>query len=296
MPEESPECVIPTAAPKGCLSPDDLAKLAVRALLTELELYPKPGLVSPVDNGAHDDMDYALMKASAECLYPYFVELAEAGRKQAAFQSSIVPIGIAAEKHMLEVTGGINTHRGAIFILGLLVAACASAGSHEPYLIQSQLLTNWGDALEAHRRKGTNASTHGANVFRKTGNEGVRREAALGFPSVFDVALPHARKRLAEEYPAEDIWLEVLFLLISVTPDTNLFHRGGEDGYAFAQSEAKAFLDAGGIANENWRANALLIHSQFTQRNLSPGGCADLLAATIFIQKENTGQIFTNIK
>lgn len=284
MPGEISECVIPNAAPKVEMSAEDLARDAVQALLVELELYPKPGLVSPVDNGAHTDMDYALMKASAECLYPYFVELAEVGRKQASFESSIVPIGIAAEKHMLEVTGGINTHRGAIFILGLLVAASASAGSHEPHIIQSQLLTNWGKALEAHRSKGTNADTHGAKVYRKTGNEGVRREAALGFPSVFDQALPHARKRIAEGYPAEDVWLETLFLLITKTTDSNLFHRGGAEGHAFAQSAVKTFLDVGGIANNNWKTIALQIHSDFTQRKLSPGGSADLLAATIFVQ------------
>lgn len=278
---------MPHGSPQSDMSADYLARQALRALLTELELYPKPGLVSPVDNGAHADMDYSLMKASAESLYPFFVEFAEVGISNESFESSIVPIGIAAEQRMLAVTGGVNTHRGAIFVLGLLVAARASAGARghqaDPQTVKSTLLGNWGGALEDHRRKGMMADTNGANVFRRTGNEGIRREAAMGFPMVFDLALPHARQRLAEGYPIEDVLIDVLFLLISETKDSNLFHRGGVEGYAFAKDSAEAFLCAGGIGNGNWKANALRIHHDFTQRNLSPGGSADLLAATTFI-------------
>ena len=104
-----------------------LAHDAVQALHDELAAYPKPGLVSPVDSGSHDDMDHALMGRSAEALRQPFVELAAAGRLGLGFDEALKPLGIAAERRMMAATGGINTHRGAIFCLGLVVAALARA-------------------------------------------------------------------------------------------------------------------------------------------------------------------------
>lgn len=104
-----------------------LAAAAVAALHDELKAYPKPGLVSPVDSGAHADMDFALMSRSADTLLQPLTLLAAAGREGRSFEEALMPLGIEAERRMLAATGGVNTHRGAIFSMGLIVAAIARA-------------------------------------------------------------------------------------------------------------------------------------------------------------------------
>src|SRR5688572_22339629 len=109
------------------MNPEDhaLARAAVTAMHDELRAYPKPGLVSPVDSGAHADMDFALMCRSADSLLQPFAALAAAGRDALTFEQALMPLGIEAEHGMLLATGGVNTHRGAIFSVGLIVAALA---------------------------------------------------------------------------------------------------------------------------------------------------------------------------
>ena len=112
------------------MSPEDqaLARAAVTAMRNELQAYPKPGLVSPVDSGAHADMDFEVMCRSADSLLLPFAALAAAGRAGRSFEQALMPLGIEAERGMLAVTGGVNTHRGAIFSVGLIVAATAGEG------------------------------------------------------------------------------------------------------------------------------------------------------------------------
>jgi triphosphoribosyl-dephospho-CoA synthase len=257
-----------------------LADIAVQALLDELKLFPKPGLVSPVDSGSHKDMDFELLRASALSLHPAFEELAQAGAEGAAFRSGLIPIGLRAEQRMLEVTGGVNTHRGAIFAMGLLVAATAAAGKNpSDSAIRETLLSRWGGELRSHSL----GSTHPPARPPEAG--GAREEAALGFPGIFEVALPHFRNLLGSGVSEEDSALETLFLLIASIQDTNLLHRGGEAGSRFARQCARAWLDAGGIAHPEGRNCAIEIHREFVVRNLSPGGAADLLAGTLFLHR-----------
>lgn len=258
-----------------------LAETAVRALLAELELFPKPGLVSPVDTGSHRDMDYALLATSAETLRPFFLELAKAA--DAPFQA-LALIGLRAEKQMLQVTGGINTHRGAIFALGLLVAAtAASESAGNPGRIRETLQAHWGKELSAHAQ--AESASHGSQAQKLTGAGGARKEAALGFPSVFELALPHFRELLGVGVSQESAALETLFLLAANLEDTNLIHRGGIAGSQFARQRARNFLESGGVSNPDWEKLARQIHREFIERNLSPGGAADLLAATLFIHE-----------
>ena len=256
------------------ISAERIADLAVNSLLAELELYPKPGLVSPMDSGSHRDMDYALLQASARCLHPSFRELAEAGKAGAGFSATLVPLGIKAERQMLQVTRGVNTHRGAIFSTGLLAAAAgARRGAVTPNELPADLLSRWGGELELHAQRG----------LHPAGMAGAREEAARGFPSVFQLALPHLQTRLREGVPFAAAGIETLFVLIATIADTNVNHRGGADGVHFARQRAQAFLDAGGVTVPDWFERAVQIHHEFIQRNLSPGGAADLLAATFFV-------------
>ncbi len=261
----------------------DVGDLASECLVREVVTYPKPGLVSHVDAGAHRDMDCALLIRSARALAPYFRALAEAGAAGAAMKR-LRAIGVAAEQAMLAATGNVNTHRGAIFGLGLLCAAAGARVAFGPERPLGELVAErWGEAILGGP---TPLSSHGALAARRYGVGGARLEAALGSPSIYAVGLPALRlgRRLAPR-DEEAAQVHACMTLIAEVADTNLLHRGGPDGLAFAQAQASAFLAAGGVGQGGWRARAETIHSAFVARNLSPGGCADLLAMTLFVDR-----------
>ena len=268
------------------MSHEDLAARAVEALLDELEVFPKPGLVSRVDSGAHRDMDHALMTVSALALAEPFCAIAEAGARGGGFGEALVPLGIEAERAMMRATGGVNTHRGAIFTLGLLVASVARAGatgtSPRTDDIRRTLLGAWGGDLRRHALA-ADAASHGSLVRQSSGLGGVRDEAAAGFPLVFDLALPHLREAANAGLSANAARVETIFVLMRAAADTNVFYRGGESAAAHVRASAKNFLAAGGCRTSGWQARAEAVHRDFTARNISPGGCADLLAAALFI-------------
>lgn len=270
----------PAATP---FSQHHIGDLAAACLWREVETYPKPGLVSQVDSGAHRDMDAALLLRSADALRPFFADLAEAGAAGAEMNRLRV-IGIDAEQAMLKVTGGVNTHRGAIFGLGLL---CAAAGFRDTYHLKHPLgdiiTERWGDSILSGP---VPFRSHGAEAARRYGAGGARLEAAQGFPAIYGIGLPALRAARAT-MPADEeaARVQACMALIAAVDDTNLLHRGGAAGLAFAQSQAMTFMAAGGVTQPDWRPQAIAIHRAFMVRNLSPGGCADLLAMTIFVDR-----------
>ncbi|KQO44804.1 triphosphoribosyl-dephospho-CoA synthase MdcB [Methylobacterium sp. Leaf85] len=266
------------------LSPGDIAERAVESLRREVETYPKPGLVSHVDRGSHADMDAGTFRASATALLPYFAELAYAGAAGAGM-TALRRIGIEGEIAMREATGGVNTHRGAIFGLGLLTAA-AGALAHTarrlpPGALGRLVSERYGEAILTGP---VLLHAPGAAARRRYGIGGAPAEAAAGFPTLYAIGLPALRRaRHLRPGDEEAARVEACFALIAHLEDTNLLHRGGEAGYAFARASATAFLAGGGVARDDWRARAEAIHHAFVARNLSPGGSADLLAMTLFV-------------
>jgi triphosphoribosyl-dephospho-CoA synthase len=262
---------------------------AVAALHDELKAYPKPGLVSPVDSGAHADMDFALMCRSADALLQPLASLAAAGREGRSFQAALMPLGIEAERRMLAATGGVNTHRGAIFSMGLIVAAIARAAvlstRVDPASVRAALKREWGDALKAHAALGSTAASHGALVRRKTGRDGARREAALAFPSVFEIGVPTLRQALAAGLDANAASIQTLFMLMEAVDDTTVLYRGGVDAGTFVRRSAATFLAEGGCFRTDWHDKAERMHRSFIERNVSAGGCADLLACTLLVSR-----------
>jgi triphosphoribosyl-dephospho-CoA synthase len=261
---------------------DRCSRLAHASLRLELETWPKPGLVSHVDNGSHADMDAATFRRSAAVLQDYFAELADAGARDRDMQA-LRAIGLRAERGMLCVTGGVNTHRGAIFGMGLL---CAAAGYRDArrtvrgLSLGAIVRRQWGAGILAARGA---PSSHGEQAARRHGAGGARREASLGFRSVYGVGLPALEQaRRMQGADAEAIRVQVCFELVAVLEDTNLLHRGGVGGLRFAQRAARAFLARGGIAQAGWRSIAAATHRDFVARGLSPGGSADLLSMTLF--------------
>ncbi|CAB3761809.1 triphosphoribosyl-dephospho-CoA synthase MdcB [Burkholderia puraquae] len=262
-----------------------IAELAERSLVLEIETYPKPGLVSHVDTGSHSDMDAATFARSAAVLRPYFAELADAGARDADM-AVLRKIGLRAEHAMLAATGGVNTHRGAIFGLGLL---CAAAGRRAMpgtlpggMTLGAFVSRRWGaDILGGPRLP----DSHGECASRRYGVGGARREAADGFPAVYAVGLP-ALRRAQRDLPgdSEAARVDACFALIAALDDTNLLHRGGQAGLAFARAAARAFVARGGVRARDWRLRAAAVHRAFVARRLSPGGAADLLAMSVFVE------------
>lgn len=269
--------------------PIAIAACAVRGLMLEVDTWPKPGLVSHVDAGSHRDMDAGTFRRSAMGIAPYLAALAEAGCRGCRMDALRI-IGLDAEAAMLEATGGINTHRGAIFGLGLL---CAAAGAREtgqvaPGSSLGAVVTQlWGEAILSGP---VLLHSHGQAARRRHGAGGARLEASRGFPSVYQVALP-ALRDAAELAPGdpEAARVQACFALIAAVEDTNLLHRGGAGGLRFARAAANAFLERGGVGRSAWRADAEAVHSAFVARRLSPGGSADLLAMALFVDAADGG-------
>ena len=261
-----------------------LGRAAVVALYDELALAPKPGLVSFVDSGSHHDMHAGTLLRSLFSLRHYFPTIAAAGAMDESF-GELQRLGIAAEARMLAATGGVNTHRGAIFTLGLLCAASgrqlAQGGALAPEALRGTLLRHWGGELEQLSRRPRRS--HGRDAASRHGLRPAAVEAASGFPVLFDVALPALRR--ARSLGPRLARLQTLFELMAVLDDTNLAHRGGLAGLRWAQQQARAFLADGGAAQPDAVDRAQSLHGEFVQRHLSPGGAADLLAAACWLDR-----------
>jgi triphosphoribosyl-dephospho-CoA synthase len=261
-----------------------IARTAVRALFKELVLYPKPGLVSPVDSGAHTDMNAATLMSSLFSLRHYFRGCAFAGASGAAFPA-LQRMGLAAERRMMRATGDVNTHRGAIFCLGLLAAAAGSLmqerRSVAGHALGQCVARRWGDAIA--RTTPLSRLREAAPTERHPSAIGARRQAIGGYPSVFSLALPVLTGTLARSGNEEAALIQTLFTLMATLDDTNLLRRGDKVGLAFVQSEARRFLAVGGVFASEWRARAIALHHACIARRLSPGGSADLLAGAWFV-------------
>jgi triphosphoribosyl-dephospho-CoA synthase len=263
-----------------------IGRVATVALYDELALAPKPGLVSFVDTGSHTDMDATTFMRSLFALRHYFVRMAMLGAAHATF-AELEAAGVAAEVRMLHATRGINTHRGAIFSLGLLCAAAGRASSFAERLtaagVRAHLRVAWGEALR--HRCGRASSSNGHRVVQTWGLRGVGEEAALGFPTLFEAAVPALAAARVSGLDDRHARLQALFEIIAVLDDTNLAHRGGLAGLRFAQAQAHAFLRAGGAMRPDALRHAQSIHLAFVQRRLSPGGAADVLAAACWVER-----------
>lgn len=266
-----------------------IAVAVVQSLLEEVSITPKPGLVDQRNTGSHKDMDIATFVASARALEPYFAECVRIGQDTAHLppEETFPPLrraGLLAEDAMYRATGGVNTHKGAIYTLGIL---CGSMGRlwsvGDPIPAVGPILKQCAQITAPSLQRDLEASTPdtaGLRLYRRLGLTGIRGEVANGLPSVASVGLPVYRNALALGFSTNDAGVYTLLHLISQVADTNLYHRGGEDGAAFAAASAKKLLRDQRFPSMD-QIEAL--DDAFIARNLSPGGCADLLAATVFL-------------
>lgn len=248
-----------------------IAHLATQALQAELDTTPKPGLVDKDNNGAHRDMDYALMQRSINTLHPYFVKLAQLGCADALpTHTSIRDIGIEAEKAMLSATNGVNTHKGALFSMGLAVVAAA----HEK---DTDSLQTTIKALAASFPD--TSGTHGskAKLLSKgtTAIKGALDNAREGYEMLFAEWLPFYIER-RKEHDAYTLHKTLLRIMCDLD-DTNVIYRTNLATAEEVKQEARALLDSFS------KAALKDMDRRYTARNISPGGAADMLSLTIFI-------------
>ncbi|MDZ4323972.1 MAG: triphosphoribosyl-dephospho-CoA synthase [Pseudomonas sp.] len=276
--------------PKTLTLAERLADLAVDALIDEADLSPKPALVDRRGNGAHTDLHLGLMHASALSLWPAFKEMAQAaieiGEVGLPLREALGRVGREGEQTMLATTNGVNTHRGAIWALGLLAAAAAlepeSRGPGSVTLRAARL------AL-LDDRYAPKPLSHGAQVAQRYGARGAREEAQLGFPSVLQRALPQLKISRAAGHGEQNSRLDALLAIMTQLSDTCVLYRAGEHGLHTMQLGAQAVLDAGGSASLAGRRRLHELDEQLIALNASPGGAADLLAACLFIDRIESG-------
>ena len=242
---------------------ETLGEMAENALLAEVHFTPKPGLVDEANNGAHRDMDVPLFERSAHALRPCFEEFVRLGI-QGASPAALQQAGVRAEQAMFAATGGVNTHKGAIYSGALLLHAAGRLLSGEEEGDLCELAAQTAAAIPAP------TGTHGAAVRAQCG--GIRTEAVSGYPTAQAVL-----RQLRQSGP-----LDALLLSMSRLDDSTLWHRGGAEGAQLVRSRAADILAAPASERE---ARTRRLDMELIERNLSPGGSADLLAMAFFLGK-----------
>ena len=270
---------------------DEMAEAAVRALLSEVATTPKPGLVDRLGNGAHRDMDFFTFINSTAALIPYFREATLEGLRGKGDSKALFHVvrchGQLAEEEMLRATGGVNTHKGLIFSVGILCAAAGALRGREGREDLDSLLDAAGQLAacalgDLDGVTARNAQSHGERIFARHGVGGIRREAADGFPHVRQYALPVLKESLEAGHPLNDAGAAALLNLLAQVYDTNIIHRAGLEALEDIQARAGAFLQKAPTVEEQ-KVFLAELDEEFVCRNISAGGCADLLAVAYLL-------------
>ena len=288
-----------------------IAHLATQALQAELDTTPKPGLVDKDNNGAHRDMDHALMQLSINTLHPYFVRLALLGFADTLpSHAAIRDAGIEAEKAMLAATNGVNTHKGALFSMGLAVVAAAyeekkAAANKEERgkEIEEEYLSSLQLTIKALAASFPDTSgTHGSKAKLLSNGtttiKGALDNAREGYEKLFAEWLPFYNER-RKSHDAHALHKTLLRIMCDLD-DTNVIYRTNVATAEEVKQEARALLAsfeeayaaqdkekcASAIEEKCTSAELLTLKDmdrRYTERNISPGGAADMLSLTVFI-------------
>jgi triphosphoribosyl-dephospho-CoA synthase len=262
-----------------------LARMAADALVEEAMLTPKPGLVDMRGSGAHRDLSWLLMCASAHALRPALCRMAQAGhaiRGPLQLRHRIGAIGREAEAAMMDATGGVNTHRGAIWALGLLVTAAARLPGADSAAIAAEagMLARIDDT-DAPATTGNK----GELACREHGVGGARGQARAGFPAVVDAALPMLRLSRARGDMESHARVNALLAVMAGLDDTCLLARGGPHALRATQAGARRVLALGGMGTPKGRKALRALENRMRMLHVSPGGAADLLAASLLLDR-----------
>lgn len=271
---------------------DLYGQLAVKSLLYEVSTSPKPGLVDRFNSGSHDDMEFYTFMASGASLSKGFQQLATIGYEWAdkplkGLLSEIRPIGLEMEKKMFEATGGINTHKGMIFSLGLISFAAAriahkrgpgSVRAEEMYDIVSELTQG---ICNKELENANVLKTHGERVYKQFGALGIRGEVEYGFPTLIKSALDEVRKGCYTYINRDAFFLQILFQIMKHCEDSTILHRHNPEMLIEVKLRAESFLKQGGMKQSDAFDQVFQMDKDFIGKRISPGGSADLLAVAI---------------
>lgn len=273
-----------------------LGTFATLASAWEVQVGPKPGLVDPFGSGAHDDMDYITFLSSLCAISPFWALQAKVGLEGTPPRNAmdrLRPTGLEMERAMAEATGGVNTHKGLIFALSLLLfgagASLSSTGKIDPRktagLAAEAVEESVRAELENLSRLGQSAGrTHGEKLFLKHGITGIRGEASSGFPSVLDRGLPALERALEAGASLHDAALCAFFSIASVCEDSNVITRGG---HAFwKESHIPRMQELSYVRppySPDFIRDLHRIDAEYASLRVSPGGAADLLSCTLFL-------------
>lgn len=270
-----------------------IGHLASMALQAELDTTPKPGLVDRNDNGAHRDMDHALMQRSIQALHPYFVRLAQLGfTDKQPCHDEIVNIGIEAEREMFKATGGVNTHKGALFSIGLAAVALGGeafcritqtegCGTMAYNDVNSKQIKSLSNSIASLARLFPDTSgTHGSKAKANNILKGALDNAREGYTQLFKAWLPFYIDRIAEgdNYALHKTLLRIMCDL----DDTNIVYRTSMETMQEVKTEARQMLEASRNI-VNFEAALQAMNTDYIHRNISPGGSADMLSLVVFL-------------
>lgn len=264
------------------LTSEELAGIAVDALMAEANLTPKPALVDGRGPGAHKDLTLELLFRSAQSLQPWFCEMAAVSQEAYPCQNLrevLAAIGRRGEEAMYAATGGCNAHKGAIWALGLLIAGAAISQVRNARAIThtASLIARFPDSKQIPQ------ITNGVSAAAKFGVRGARGEACEGFPHVLRIGLPMLQEARRQGLPEHVARLDTLLAIMAELDDTCLLHRAGMTGLITAKRGARMVLAAGGTSTARGREAFQHLDTALLEQNASPGGSADLLAATLFL-------------
>lgn len=264
---------------------DFAAQMALQSLMYEVAVTPKPGLVDCANNGSHRDMDIFTFQRSIAALAPYFSECVRIGRNTRGLKpcdtlSAMRFCGKMAEGRMFAATNGVNTHKGAVFSMGLLCGALGRLDRSE-WKSPEKILTVCADMSSELMGDFDNAeNTIGQNLYREYGITGIRGQAAAGYPAVLNTGLPKLEEGLARGINFNESACAALLAMTAQTVDTNMIHRGGIEAQRRKAEEIAALLEKEPFPK---RETLEKLDKDFITENLSPGGCADLLSMTFML-------------
>ena len=265
-----------------------VGSLAVRSLLYELLTTPKPGLVDQRNNGSHKDMDPFTFAASAAALAPFFTQWCLEGSLHRDLSppelfQKLRPHGREAEATMYRATGGINTHKGAIFSLGLMCAAAGRLGSlssPEALCAEAAAMVQGITDRELRSLEPHAAQTKGEQLYLSHSLSGIRGQAEKGFPSVLHIGIPTLKKGYELGLSRHRAGCAALLNMLAKEADTALISRSSLERYEALRRELETLLQATPYPTED---QLKAMDDRFIAENLSPGGCADLLALCYFL-------------
>lgn len=265
-----------------------ISSFAIQAMIYEVSCYPSPGLVSPVSCGAHKDMDFFTFIDSTSVLSKYLTLFVQEGFSNKSYKEifdAIRKIGITAEQDMFVKTKGINTHKGMLFLMGITCAAIGKAIYEKKGFecIQSIIkeMTTGIVEKELIQLNHTDAQSHGEKLFFKYKTDGVRGEVERGIPTVFQFSLDFYKENF--ELNIKDRLVHTLIGIMQICDDSTILHRHSVKILEEVKETAREVIAMGGMKTTKGREKIDNLCTEFIERNISPGGSADLLGVTVFL-------------